>query len=211
LHRLRKLLGDDHAIVVDAGVLRLNRERVWTDVDATMQLCEHVEELAAPAPLPLIERLASQLLAIYKGHLDQDGDDPWIVACGSRLRVRFVAAAHLLGSRLEACGQWQSAGRLYRRMLDADPLCEVAYRGLMRVAHAQGDLASAYSHFRFCRDTLSIVLNRPPSADTRALAETLGLFEQIVRAPDCAVPAHVATSITSAAARTNRKSQQAHL
>jgi DNA-binding SARP family transcriptional activator len=181
LHRLRKLLGDDDAIAVQSGVLTLDRERVWTDADALLELCERIDDLPASAPRARLARLASQLLALYKGPPHQEGDDPWIVAYGSRLRLRFIAAAELLGARLEALGDWQAAGRIYRRMLDAEPLCETAYRGLMRTAHAHGDLANAFSHYRFCRDTLSIVLNRPPSPETRRLAEVLGLFEPLAR------------------------------
>lgn len=181
LHRLRKLLGDDDAITVQSGVLTLDRERVWTDADALLQLCERIDDLPASTSQARVRRLAWQLLTLYGGQLHREGDGPWIVAYGSRLRLRFIAAAELLGMRLEASGDWLAAGRIYRGMLGAEPLCEAAYRGLMRAAHAGGDLATAFSHYRFCRDTLSIILNRPPSAQTQRLAECLGLFEPVVR------------------------------
>jgi DNA-binding SARP family transcriptional activator len=181
LHRLRKLLGDDDAITVQSGVLTLDRERVWTDADALLQLCERIDGLPASASQARVRRMAWQLLNLYGGQLHREDDGPWIVAYGSRLRLRFIAAAELLGARLEASGDWLAAGRIYRGMLDAEPLSEAAYRGLMRTAHAGGDLATAFSHYRFCRDTLSIILNRPPSAQTHRLAERLGLFEPFVR------------------------------
>jgi DNA-binding SARP family transcriptional activator len=181
VHRLRKLLASDKAIVCQGGMVALSREHVWTDVDGLLEICERVDRVAPMAPRQAILRLGTKLLAIYKGHLAEAGEDPWLLSCSSRLRTRFTAAAQQLGTRLEAFGDWHAAGCLYRRMLDVEPLCETAYRGLMRVAHAQGDLAAAFAHYRFCRDTLSIVLNQPPSPDTRRLAESLGLFGDDLR------------------------------
>jgi DNA-binding SARP family transcriptional activator len=176
LHRLRKLLGGD-AIITNGGVLSLSREHVWTDVDALANLCVNVDELPADAPASLTKRLASRLLSLYKGGLQLEDNDPWLLMCDSRLRADFVAAAGSLASRLEGFGAWREAVDLYRRMLEAEPLCEIAYRGLMRATQAQGDTAAASTHFRSCRDTLSIVLNRAPSRETDDLARSLGVFE----------------------------------
>jgi LuxR family maltose regulon positive regulatory protein len=195
LHRLRKLLGSEQAVVANAGVLSLARGHVWTDVEAVYELCGQIECLQPGLPRCVIQRYAMRLLAVYAGALDQDGDDPWLTSYGARLRAHFVSAAESLGRRLEDHGAPEVAARLYRRMLDAEPFCETAYRGLMRTAHAQGDSAAAFAHYRFCRDTLSVALNRKPSEETRQLAQALGLFEQIARAPS-GLSAHV-NSITT--------------
>jgi DNA-binding SARP family transcriptional activator len=173
LHRLRKMFGNDHAVAAQERTITLSPELVWTDADAFAELCRQIEDLPDDAPQPLVRRFADQLLAIYRGNFDRDGDDPWYVAASARLRARFTAAAEMLGHRLEAFGDLKAAGNVYRRMLDTELLCETAYRGLMRIAHARGDSALAFAHYRLCRDTLSIVLNRPPSADTRRLAQAL--------------------------------------
>ncbi|MCZ8254283.1 MAG: bacterial transcriptional activator domain-containing protein, partial [Polaromonas sp.] len=65
---------------------------------------------------------------------------------------------------------------LYLRALSTEPLSEVIYRSLMRCAHAQNDPSAAFSAYRRCRDTLSILLGRKPSEETDKLAISLGLL-----------------------------------
>ncbi|MES3002872.1 MAG: bacterial transcriptional activator domain-containing protein [Pseudomonadota bacterium] len=175
IHRLRKMLGRDDAVLVHAGNVVLNPEVVWTDIEAFKDLCTATEQLSARAGTGQAERLAAQLAGVYRGTFYEGDADPWLVAVRSRLCASFVTCATTLGATLEAHDRWEAAGVLYRRVLEAQPLCETAYRGLMRCAHAQGDFGAAFSFYRFCRDTLSIILNCEPSPETRRLAVMLGL------------------------------------
>lgn len=93
-------------------------------------------------------------------------------------RRRFLAAVSQLADRLEGAGEWPFAQRLHARALEAEPLAETAYRGLMRCAHAQHDPAAAFGAYRRCREILSIVLGQAPSAETEALAIRLGLGQR---------------------------------
>jgi DNA-binding SARP family transcriptional activator len=178
VHRLRKLLGRDDAVIVRAGAVMLDPTVVWTDVDAFNHLCESVGKMDGETPAAVVERMADRLCSIYRGAVCQDDSDPWIVAVRARLCACFVTCATTLGDALEKHARWEAAGCLYRRVLEAEPLCETAYRGLMRCAHAQGDSAAAFSFYRFCRDTLSVILRREPCTQTRQLASDLGLLSQ---------------------------------
>lgn len=91
------------------------------------------------------------------------------------LQTLFLGAVGQLGMRLEKLGEWALAQQLYGRALKAEPLGEGIYRGLMRCACAQNDPAGAYSIYRQCRQTLSVVLGRMPSAETERLSSDLGL------------------------------------
>jgi len=81
-----------------------------------------------------------------------------------------------LGTQLEQQAQWDQARDLYLRALSIEPLSEVVYRALMRCAHAQNDPSAAFSVYRRCRETLSILLGKKPSEETERLAVSLGLL-----------------------------------
>lgn len=176
IHRLRKLLGSDAAIVVASGTVALNRKLVWTDISALDKVCSRVENLPAEAPIEDVLRLANALLELYCGPFCEGEESSWLIAGRDRCRNHFLAAVSALGKRLETHGAWTGAIRLYLHALDNEPLAEAIHRGLMRCAHARNDPAAAYSAYRRCRDTLSIVLGRKPSPETEKLAIALGLL-----------------------------------
>lgn len=177
VHRLRKLLGDEKALRVVGGNLVLDESRIWTDLRALADLCGQVEALPADTEPGVASRLALALLDLYRGPFCGDDEEAWLLPAREAWRRRFLAAVVRLGALLEQAGDWAAAARLYARALEAEPLAETSHRGLMRCAHAQQDPAAAFSAYRRCRDILSIVLGRAPSAETEALAVGLGLKE----------------------------------
>ena len=176
IHRLRKLLGTDAAIVVASGTVALNRKLVWTDISDLCKVCNRVENLPAETAAAEVLRLVNALLDLYRGPFCEGEESSWLIAARDRWRNHFLAAVAALGKRLEAYGAWTDAIRLYLHALDNEPLAEAIHRGLMRCAHARNDSAAAYSAYRRCRDTLSIVLGRKPSPETEKLAIALGLL-----------------------------------
>nr|WP_231402918.1 bacterial transcriptional activator domain-containing protein [Caenimonas aquaedulcis] len=124
----------------------------------------------------VLTRLGAGLLALYRGGICGAEQIGWLTAVQRKLSIQFISTASALGQELESRKCWIEADRLWQRVLDAEPLCESAHRGLMRSAHAQGDWAAAWSHYRFCRDTLSVILSQPPCPQTHRLARELGLL-----------------------------------
>ncbi|OUL98315.1 BTAD domain-containing putative transcriptional regulator [Variovorax sp. JS1663] len=177
IHRLRKLLGSDEAVMVRNGMVMLNSELVWTDLQALQNLCDRIVDRREHTLVSHVRSKVDHLLRLYRGGMFCADSLSWVLAVQRKVFMRFMAAASLLAEQLEAHGDWSGASRIYRRMLDPEPLSETAYRGLMRCATAQGDMATAFSHYRFCRDTLAIVLGRDVSPDTRCLAEDLGFLQ----------------------------------
>jgi DNA-binding SARP family transcriptional activator len=173
VHRLRKMLGSDAAVRVGGGRVALAEEVVWTDVQALTALLARLETGAGLTP-DAAAVLAEQLLRIYRGPFCDGEEVAWILLQQDRFRARFLQAAQTIGQVLEQHAQWEAARRLYVRALEAEPLAEVFYRGLMRVTHALGDSAAAYSALRRCREMLSILLGRRPTAETERLAGDLG-------------------------------------
>jgi DNA-binding SARP family transcriptional activator len=175
VHRLRKLLGHDGAVLVRRGSVLLAADSVWTDVDALGTLCGHIEKLSPTALADVIRQRSHDLLDLYRGAFCDGDDESWMMPTRDALRTRFLGAVTQLGMRLEKLGEWALARQLYASALKAEPLGEASYRGLMRCACAQNDPSAAYSVYRQCRQTLSVVLGRMPSFETERLSFDLGI------------------------------------
>lgn len=168
LFRLRKLLGVDHAIRLMGGKLSLDPTLVWTDVHAFDAAVDRAESAGRGSP-PDVAAAASRLIAAYRGALLSDERTPWPASPREALRARYTRTLQRLGERLEHAGHWRSAAELYRRGLEAEPLCEPFCRGLMRSLAQLGDQAEALNAYRRCRELLSIVLGVKPADDTERL------------------------------------------
>jgi DNA-binding SARP family transcriptional activator/tetratricopeptide (TPR) repeat protein len=178
IHRLRKMLNNDDAVVVAGGKIAIDTTIVWSDVVAMTEICDQVDSLSTDTDQVEITRLAADLVDLYKGPFCDGDDDSWLLSTArDRWRIRFLVAAEKLGTRLEALCQWQVANDLYIRAIDVEPLAETIYRGLMRCAHARSDALAAFSAYRRCKDIVSLVLARKPSEETEKLAAYLGLPE----------------------------------
>lgn len=165
LHRLRGLLGDPDAIIQQGGTLSLNRARVWVDALAL--------DAALSKPTP---PTAQDLLALYRGSfLAEDDGEPWSVTTRERLRSRFIHALGTVTAALERDGSFELAIECYLRGIDADPVTETFYQGLMRCYAASGRRAEAVAAYRRLRHILSVTLSLKPSTATERLYQTLRL------------------------------------
>jgi DNA-binding SARP family transcriptional activator len=165
LHRLRKLIGDPDAIVQQGGMLSLDKSRVWVDVWAFEDL------LARPAPIDTAE-----LMSLYRGgFLIEDDGEPWPVTMRERLRGRFIHAIAESGQALENAKRHQAAIECYLRGLDADPVIERFYQGLMRCYAALERRSEALSAYQRLQRMLSISLGLKPSPLTERLYQSLRL------------------------------------
>jgi DNA-binding SARP family transcriptional activator len=176
IHRLRKLLKCDEAILVSGGRISINMKLIASDLFAFDDFCERVDNLPTDSPVSSVVQFSNELLNIYRGLLCEGEEDTWLLPARERTHQRFLAMVTNLGMCLEAKQQWAQARDLYLRALSTEPLSEVVYRSLMRCAHAQNDPSAAFSAYRRCRDTLSILLGRKPSEETERLAMSLGLL-----------------------------------
>jgi ATP/maltotriose-dependent transcriptional regulator MalT/DNA-binding SARP family transcriptional activator len=177
LHRLRRLLGEERAVVLHEGKLTLDRRYFWLDAWAFDELVDEVERALKRARPPLdaarIERHADRLLGLYRGpFLASEPDESWYLPRRERLRQRFVRAMTAIGRFWEESGQWDRALASYEKCLEADPLAEGFYRHLMICYRRLERRAEAIEAFHRCRKALSS-LNVEPSAETRALYEKL--------------------------------------
>ncbi len=87
LHRLRKLLGEDRAVLLHEGKLTLDRRFFWVDAWEFETLAAQVEAAADPGS---VEKYAERMLALYRGpFMADDVDAAWILQARDRLRARL--------------------------------------------------------------------------------------------------------------------------
>lgn len=162
LYRLRKALGDPGAIRLSEGRLTLDPDVVWVDLGAFERLAQSRGD-----------QDGLRALSLYRGTLlPDDGDEPWSTAARLRLRDAFARLVERIAAPLEATDP-DAAERLYRRSIDAEPLAEASYRGLMRCHACRGRTAEVAAAYRRLRQTLSVTLGIEPSADTERLRRAL--------------------------------------
>jgi ATP/maltotriose-dependent transcriptional regulator MalT/DNA-binding SARP family transcriptional activator len=164
VHRLRRLLGFDHAICVADG--RILLDPGWCRVDAFV-----FERMADSDQTS--EAHAARLLALYGGAFLAPSDRAWMLPARERLRSKFLRALEACALASMAAERLDEAADLYRRAIESDPLAESLYRSLMRCRARQGRVAEGLDTYRRCRDMLSIVLGVKPSAPTEAVRQDL--------------------------------------
>jgi DNA-binding SARP family transcriptional activator len=91
------------------------------------------------------------------------------VSARERLRTQFMRAVEIVGRELEAASEHEQAIAHYLRAVDADPLAEGLYQGLMRCYLSLSRRAEAGSVYRRLQRTLAVALGVEPSSGTQAL------------------------------------------
>jgi len=176
LHRLRKLLGDDAALVLREAKLSLSRRHVWTDVWALEATVAEIDSQRARGHVPEpadVERCQARLLALYRGPFLADEDDAaWVLQPRERLRTRFARALGELGAYWETRDELPRARACYEKGIDADPSAEGFYRSLMLLLDRMGRRAEALDMFQRCRSALS-AQGVEPAPEIRAVYDRL--------------------------------------
>ncbi len=141
LHRLRKLLGEDRAVVLHEGKLTLDRRFFWIDAWAFEELVAEIDGAlrpsrpspgAARADVAQIEAFERRLLDLYRGpFLATEAEAAWQLERRDRLRNRFARAVAALGRSWEQSGQATRAADFYEKCFEIEPLA----RGTAALSH----------------------------------------------------------------------------
>ena len=177
LHRLRKLLGGDHHVLLHSGGLSLNAATCWTDLaalDACLAQADHPEHPSDALQSSRLSALADHALALYRGEfLAGEEDLPDVLVARERIQASFTRQMGALGGKLQALGKPAAAALVYERVVEQQPLAEDIYRRLIDCLLAMGQPAEAYQVYRRCRQQLSVVLGIRPTPETDALVANL--------------------------------------
>jgi ATP/maltotriose-dependent transcriptional regulator MalT len=117
LHRLRKLLGEDRAVLLHEGRVTLDRRYFFVDAwefDAT------AAEAEATSDRERLEKLVQRLLELYRGPFLEGEEAPWQIAPRERWRARLARVM------ARAMREWQERGdsgrarAVYEKCLELD-------------------------------------------------------------------------------------------
>lgn len=177
LSRLRRLLGHEDSVLIDDGRVRLNDALCWVDVWPFERLLSKVQRDLAHTGNAICADLRAQtetLLRLYHGDfLEREECRPWLLSRRERLRNRLSSLIGDVASRLEADQEWRLATRLYRRIIELEPLAEAGYRRLMACLQQSGEAAEALRVYGRCCEVLMSGLGAMPSDETEAIRRTL--------------------------------------
>jgi LuxR family transcriptional regulator, maltose regulon positive regulatory protein len=125
LHRLRKLLGSDDAVLLAQGRLSLNPQTVWVDCLAFEQLADSVGLPTMPVLTAPLRAAAQRAVALYTGpFLGDSEDEAWQMVYRSRLASKFKRMVTLLARDAIARGENAIARAVLDRGLECDPMAE---------------------------------------------------------------------------------------
>lgn len=172
VYLLRKALPDvDRFLAADTQTLQWRADAPFTsDVTEFQQLLTNHRNVSA----------LTSAVELYRGDLLPACYDEWLLPERERLRELYVDALAQLIALSEETREIQNAIGYARRLLQADPLSEDAYRKLMNLYAESGDRANIVRVYQTCVAVLQRELDTEPSATTRELFERLRRQEKIV-------------------------------
>lgn len=171
IHRLRKLLGSDSAVIVHEAKVSIDWSQMWCDVASFEAMADRILEASFEhADLPPAVNDAQRLMSQYRGHfLPEESEISCVLVTRDRLRNKLRRAVLRVGRLLESKEAFGEAIELYQRAIDLDNLSEDTYQRLIFCLKKRGKDAEALNVYRQCRNMLSIVLGVAPSRETQAL------------------------------------------
>lgn len=108
-----------------------------------------------------------QAVDLYKGELLPGCFDEWILSLRDRYSESYIGALQQLTRLLEEKANYEAAIQYTRRLLQADPLEEKAYRRLMRLYVRTGDRNRALRTYHAGVEMLKQDLGVEPEPETR--------------------------------------------
>ena len=177
LHRLRKQLADERALVLRWGKISIDPKVLWIDLSAFRDLMDHIEALDRESKLgdvAVLQNLSELLFDLYRGRFfEADHDLAWVIPVRDRLHAGFLRALAALGKAWESTGDYGGAISVYRRGLQVDQAAELFYQRLMICYQKSEQLHEAMEAYQRCQEALSSLMGRRPSAETEALCRSL--------------------------------------
>lgn len=176
VHRLRKLLCCESAIILKDSRLKLNKQVVWLDVWTLFTVQKGIDTLLSYDIVDnqALYRLHNKIYNLYQGDfLNHEADSAWSFSCRDTIKRRVLHSLTLLGKHWESENRNDEALYCFQKALDIDPLAEEFYQHLMLNYLQQGRSADAAITFLRCRKALSTSLGVTPSNETIAINNSI--------------------------------------
>ncbi len=176
LHRLRNILGEEQALILEGGRLSLNPSFFWLDLWAMEQAQKQVSGMIAgdiAGGLDEIRKVVAKVMNIYRGAFLGDEDASWALGTREQVRNRFTRYSSQAVNYFNANDCPDEAIDLLEHALEVDDRSESLYRLLM-ICHAeQGRKAEAIEVYNRCRTTLEGRLSVTPSPETEKIYQQI--------------------------------------
>ena len=180
VHQVRGALGsvvsgDERGIHVYQGLYGLDPSiSVAVDVDEFRAAVAEGRLAAAKRAAADADEAFNRAIALYRGEfLESDLYEEWTIAPRREMGHLYLEAITWLARSAIEGSDWRSAIDYLSRLIEADPVNELGYRGLMR-AHAElGSRGEARHIYETCVQQLSTELGVEPSPETQALYRRL--------------------------------------
>jgi DNA-binding SARP family transcriptional activator len=153
--------GAPNVVEAGAGQVTLHAD-VDVDVRRLVGAARTVERDEAPD-------LGHWLVEGPGGELLPDWDDDWLVEERERLHQMRLHTLQAVAERLADTGRYGLAIDVALAVLSSDPVRETAYRTLMRIHRAEGNLGEVHRTYRQCAEVLDRELGLAPQRETDAL------------------------------------------
>jgi DNA-binding SARP family transcriptional activator len=183
LQRLRRLIGNDKALLLQDGRLTLDERLCWMDARAFEEAVRSSEcGVRNEKENPLNSESASRNLqpemekaiSLYRGHfLPSDTRLAWSAVARERLRSRLLRLILKAGETFENAGEWRRAGEMFEQGIEKDAACEEFYQHLMACFKNLGQEARAAEVYNRCRKMLSQEFGLQPSSRTEEIRRSL--------------------------------------
>jgi DNA-binding SARP family transcriptional activator/predicted ATPase len=128
------------------------------------------------------ETMAGALLEGWE-YQDCSQFDEWLTAARERIAQQHRKALGERAAALEDAGRVDEALAVALETLRGDPLAEAAHRRAIRLYYLSGDRAAALASYERCVTALRQGLGVEPSAETRALAASIGTEQAVTKRP----------------------------
>jgi DNA-binding SARP family transcriptional activator len=175
VHRLRRLLTRESAILTRDSALQIAHDDVFVDAWQVESLASEIADLVGRGTgpgSPDLDRRLTALLDLYQGHfLPGDDDLKGVLTLRDRLRRAFGKALVDCGQFLEKRDLKESALAVYDRGLRVDDSAEALYQRALVCHMALGQRAEAVRLYDRCRHALSRTLGIEPSSETKRALE----------------------------------------
>jgi DNA-binding SARP family transcriptional activator len=181
LHRLRKVLEPDldpkfgsSYLVLKENTLTLTDLVEETDVEAFQRLVREGRRLETQGRLRDAAAAYGRADALYGGeYLPDCSYQTWCLDQRRALVERLIEMLFWKARLHESRGGHRKAAAAYRRVIDADPVNEEAFRRLMLLNFDRGRFDAAVKAYRQCRENMARHLDLPPSPGTRAVYQKI--------------------------------------
>lgn len=167
LHRLRKLLNSERALVISEGTLSLDPRYCWVDLWSFEKLLSQSEPNEG-----LDIRRMEKAIGLYKGLFLEDTDEQWVIPVRERLREKFIRYTTVLGCYYEAKEEFDKAIEVYRKGMEIEEHNETFYQRLMLCYRHKGDKREALRLYALLCKALSEI-HQKPSHETEVICRSL--------------------------------------